>query len=325
MGRLACRLAGPDDADAMVELWTKHSGWGELAGAAWSEALTDGPFTRPHIVLAEDLETGALVGQIICHRLFVNVAGTVRPTIRPFAAILAADQRGFAVLLQEEHPLKAMTSYSFEVMPTLGIELVYWLPDPRFARFLRQYSQLSLLRFPLFSRSFTPADVNPVMPAGHQWSPYEIDDRVTDLCSSAHTAPCHLVHTKELLQWKQRVTSQQFISVERHGELVAIAGARRHGDRQWQIEDVLGYDDTARRAAVVASTALCSRREAAWEPPARARKASILTTPTMEPFVSSIGFERERYEFVLAVGALTDAAVEPARGDPAAWYLSASD
>lgn len=324
MGAIDCRLAGPDDYEALRRLWDENTDWGVPSEIVWNLVVEGNPAGRAVIVVAEAKTSGDLVGQLVLLPATLLVRGRVRRVVRAFAPIVVSNARGqrLGSLFSDNHPFRVMLRFAIERLGDEGFDALYGMPNPRFVRFFRALPGFHLLRFPLYSRPF--ADPTPELSGDLRWAPYEPDDRLDELAAAASYAPVHLERTADLLRWRGLVTGQRFACVEDDaGQLRAVVAARAHGDRQWQIEDIVAPDDHARRAALIAAIRY-GHAEADPQPSdVRPQKAAILAVPSLQDLLATLGFVREHYEFPLITRPL--GAPIPELAVPDQWYLSAGD
>src|SRR5438552_2862294 len=134
------RMHSRDDEEALRRLWSAETGWGDLTPEDWQDWYINTPAGEATIAVAEDQETGEIVGQFMFIPCRVSVNRCEVNALRPYSPILA---RAFAVKLRIsdplEHPVAAMYLQTVQSLRDRGGALIYMLPDPRWQRFFRMF------------------------------------------------------------------------------------------------------------------------------------------------------------------------------------------
>jgi hypothetical protein len=324
--QLTYRMATPDDHPALIRLWSEDGGWDRLEAEAWSDRLLRTPVGPSSFAVAEDPQTGELVGQFAFIPSMVAVDGDLFPAVRPFAPILLRSVRGRILSIDpRKSPVSAMYRLGIQELSARGPRVAYMIADPHWVLMMKFNPNLKLHKFPLWS---LPLPLSRPLPLGAGFDAAPLgpwDDRVDALWQAASRLHgCLVLRDTRALPWKVGRGDYEILCVERRGELVGLVASRCRGDAQWLLCDVLSADlGPSLRATLVAACNLAHAREPApGEPPLR--KVAVLATPALEPALRELGFARDRYDFPLVMQRI-DGSIEAARVDPARWYVSAND
>jgi hypothetical protein len=326
---LKYRLSTDADRETLVELWRTASGWDQVDAKTWAHRLIDPPFGEAAIAVAEDEESGRIMGQFafIPSELFVNGLGHVK-SFRPFAPIIREEIRAASMfgINPLNHPIGRLYLEGTRQLKRRGYRLMWAVPDPSWMRIFRLLPFLERGSFPLWSRPL-PLERPLEIPAGYSVGPIAAwDERVDRLWERASTLHgVGLVRNSRTLPWKVGGGDYTVTTAERDGELVGLVASRAKGDRQWLICDMLAADaeealGVTLRAAINDGNAEALRRS----PEAPVRKAAILVTSTLEPTLRRLGFARDEYDFPIIRQRLDKTLPkEPLSFDR--WYVSATD
>lgn len=321
------RLVREDDLPGIQRLWKEETNWGTLAEEMWQRFVVDVPeWGGISGAIATD-ESGTIIGQFAFVPSLVSVDGREFRAFRPGAPIVSKSFR-FRGANPLNHPAVAMYNYAVKALRARGDGLIYMVPDPRWLRLFKMFPFLRCGSFPLWK---LPLPLDQPFPPGSGYSASPLTsldgpriDRLWERARRLHD--CLVVRDSRTLPWKLSEPGYEVIGVERGGELVGLAAARRKGDRQWLLCDLVTEDaGEALRETLLAAANLGHERAVEAAGTAKPiHKIAVLTTPLLEPAVRSLGFVRDQYDFPLVVHvldpALTKHAISPAR-----WYVSAND
>ncbi len=320
------RLSCPDDHPALVRLWSDEGGWDRLEAEAWADRLLWTPLGAAAIAVAQDRDSGDLVGQFAFIPSMIAADGQMLPAVRPFAPIVARSVRG-QILNPDPRkmPIGSMYRMAVAELAARGQRLAYMIADPHWMVLLKFYAKLLHRKFPLWSRALP---LGGTLPLGHGYDAAPLagwDDRVDRLWEvGSRLFGCLVVRNTASLPWKVGRGDYEVMGIERGGELVGLVASRAKGDAQWLICDLIAADlGPSLRATIAAACNLADARAAtAGEKPIR--KVAILATPALEPVLRELGFAPDRYDFPLIVHRLDDS-IAPSLLDPSRWYVSAND
>jgi hypothetical protein len=224
-----------------------------------------------------------------------------------------------------------MYNYAVKALRARGDGLIYMVPDPRWLRLFKMFPFLRCGTFPLWK---LPLPLDRPLPAGDGYSAARLTDfddpRIDHLWERFRRLhPCQVVRDSRTLPWKLSEPGYEVVGVERGGErgdLVGLAAARRRGDRQWLLCDVVTADaGEALRETIVAAVHVGHEQALTAAGTAKPiHKIAVLATPVMEPVLRGLGFVRDAYDFPLAVH-LLDPSLTKHDINPARWYVSAND
>lgn len=323
--RLTYRMFEDDDFPGLQRLWEDATGWGALTAGVWKRYAEEAPLGGMACAVAEERDTGKIVGQFAFIPSLVSVDGTAVRAFRPAAPIVGKEAR-WAGLNPIRHPVAMMYATAVRALRDRGDGLIYMLPDPRWLRFFRMFPRLVCGSFPLWRMSLPLAAPLP-LPAGYTAAPLgALDARVDRLWeAAARVHGCSVVRDAQALAWKTGDAVYDVLGVEHGGELVAVVTSRHKGDRQWLVCDVLFADPgEPLRAALAAACNLADARARAAPPGKPIAKAAALVTPAMEPAARALGMERDRYDFPLVIDLLAPS-LSREQVAPGRWYVSAND
>ena len=320
---LIYRLHQEDDLPALQRLWEENTNWGLPTQTLWQQYVIDAPLGGATIVVAEDKQTGQIVGEFVFVPSLVLVNGQEFRAFRLSAPIVAKSLR-FRSPNPFSHPVVAMYRYAATALRARGDGLIYTVPDPRWVRFFRMFPDFYGGTYPLW-RLDLPLTTPLPLPADCVVKPLQTlnDERIDRLWrawSALHH--CQVVRDSRFLPWKIGRGEYLVQGVERQGELIGLTASRRKGDRQWLICDVMAINsDEALRATLIAVSNLAHEQATPEQP---LRKVALLVTPIIEPVVRGLGFMRDEYDFPVVVQ-LLNPAISKEDIMPSKWYVSAND
>ncbi|HVF48483.1 MAG TPA: hypothetical protein VNA19_00270 [Pyrinomonadaceae bacterium] len=312
----------------LERLWREATDWGEHTLDALGRWFAAAPFGKPRIVVANNSETGEMVGQFRFMPARVCVDGAEVRAVRPFGTIITPAMR--EAIGDNTNPLDqpavAMYSRAVEELRAAGEQLIYMVPDPRWVRLFRMFDFLQTGSFPLWSLPL-PLAAPLAPPDSYTAAPLDAwdarVDRLWEKFSRLHG--CTGARDAATLRWKLTQANYTTTAVERAGELVGLVASRKKGDRQWLVCDLLAADAGESMRATLAAVVNVAHEKSLDAAGAEAiHKVAVLATPLMEPCVRDLGFARDDYDFPIAVHIL-DESIEPETVAPSRWYVSAND
>jgi hypothetical protein len=324
---LEYRLVREDDLPGVQRLWKEETNWGTLAEELWQRFVVDAPEWGAISGTVATDGSGRIVGQFAFVPSLISVDGRELRAFRPGAPIVSRSLR-FRSVNPMSHPAVAMYNHAVKALRARGDGLIYMVPDPRWLRLFKMFPFLRCGTFPLWK---LPLPLDKPLSPGDGYSSSRLtslnDERIDRLWERARQLHhCQVVRDSRTLPWKLYEPGYEVVGVERGGELVGIAAARRKGDRQWLLCDVLAVDaGDAMRETILAAVNLGHER--ALEAAGTAKpihKIAGLATPPLEPALRALGFVRDAYDFPLVVHVL-DPSLTKHDIDPARWYVSAND
>ena len=325
--KLHYRLVRNDDLPGIQRLWQEETNWGALAEELWQRLVVDAPEWGGISGAVATDESGAVVGQFAFVPSLVSVDGREVRAFRPGAPIVSRSLR-FRSANPFSHPAVAMYNYAVKALRARGDGLIYMVPDPRWLRLFKMFPFLRCGSFPLWKLSL-PLE-RPLPPPVEGYSAVQVtaldDCRIDRLWEQARRLhPCLVVRDTRTLPWKLGEPGYEVAGVERGGELVGLAAARRRGDRQWLLCDVVTTDagETMRETVLAAVRIAHERALAAAGTAKPIHKIAVLATPLMEPVLRGLGFVRDAYDFPLVIHVLDPSLKHDV--SPARWYVSAND
>ncbi|RBY78269.1 hypothetical protein DQ238_12315 [Geodermatophilus sp. TF02-6] len=303
------------DLPQLLRLW-EEAGWGVLTTEQWRARHRHAPHGPSRVAVAVAAD-GTVVGQVTALRTLLNVHGTEVAAARVHGAIVSPDVRRQNSAPLSSHPVLGMLLSLADPLSRDGVAAVYVVPNARMLALLPHLPQAARAGFPLWSR---PLGRLPAVPAGYDVDPAVEPGDVDALWERCRGELVCTVRDARTLSWKALFAPVRWEGVRRGGELVAIVTSRRHGDRQWLLEDLLAVDHEARVAAIAAVVRTAHRESAARE----IRKVGALAVPALQPALAEAGFAVDDFAFHLLVHRLDDAG-PPGDLDPARWYLTPND
>jgi hypothetical protein len=321
---LKYRLYTPEDVPVISKLWQSSTEWGALSPALVSRHLENAPFGKPIFSVAENVETGEIVGQAVLMPSLISVKGNPVTAFRPMAAIVDHTLR-VRSLNPLQHPIFCLLGHGFDEMCRRGEKLVFVLPDPKWRRVIQLMPDVQHAAFPLWS---LPLPLSSPFSLGANYCVSELtnwDQRVDMLfAKAAGQFACMVMRNADALLKKSGPPEYEVLGVERSGELVGVVASKQKGDRQWLICDLMAADPEAQTATLKAVCNLAHLRSTEASAAAPIHKAAVLAAPPLLPVLQELGFRRDKYDFHLFVK-LFDNSMSPADVHPSLWYVSAND
>lgn len=317
-----------EDLQNLERLWQEATDWGDETLQALDRWFIACPFGKPCVVIAKDTDTDEIVGQFRFMPSRVVVNGRVVSAVRPFGTIVSPKMRQAMTSPNPfKQPAVAMYRHAVEELRGMGAQLIYMVPDPRWVRLFKMLPFLRSGTFPLWSLPLPLAA--PHKPGGDfKATPLTAwDERVDKLWeASSRLHPCAVVRNAGTLPWKLGHAGYTVTTIERpDGSLAGLVAARRKGDRQWLICDMLFADaEDSLRATLSAAANVAHEQAISAKPGEEIIKVALLVTPPMQPVIESLGFKRDAYDFPIVVHVLDDS-ISVDDVSPAGWYVSAND
>ncbi len=318
------RLHREDDIPALRRVWESSSNWGALSDDLWQRYVVDAPDGGPLICVATD-ESDVPIGAMTFLRQRMWCGGREVLAARPAAPLVSdALRQRFRSLNPLDHPVVRMATHTQAILRAQGVAFTYMLPDPHWRMLFKLMPGVMCTQFPLWSLPL-PLHQPYALDDGYEATPLRSWGEPVDALWKQASARigCGLMRDSARLQRYSGPPSYDVLGLYRAGALAGMVCARQHGDRQWLIGDLLAIDTHAERQLLMAA---CNRAHDI----ARAGdagpliKAALLVTHGLMQHVVPLGFQRDRYDFTLAIRQLTDA-VSTAHLAGDRWYLSAND
>lgn len=322
---LTYRMNTSADKDELVRLWSTETGWDDIDSSVWEHRFVHTPFGEAAIALAIDEDANKIVGQLVFIPLIALVDGREVSAYRPYAVFLTKSARSFQGLNPLTHPMLKMYRLAVDSFKHKGIELIYMLPDPLWARAFRFLPNFQIGSFPLWSLKL-PLTESFALLDGYKAVEVEVSDkRLNELWEkSAKLYDCSIVRNSKSLAWRHSHFTFFYRAVERNGELAGFAALLYKGrDRQLVLCDLLAADTEALRATLAA--ACNSANEYRLKNPEQPiDKIAVLTTKLLQPIVEDLDFYRDKYNFLLVIQTLNSSLTEKQIA-PSRWSASAND
>lgn len=330
--RISYRMGADEDIDAMVAFWSSNSGWDIIDRAEWEKRFVNTPFGKAEVVIGLDDATDKIVGQFVFIPVSIVINGRETKAYRPFAPILQQSLQtkfGIASLLTGQHPLLKMYKLIWEELATRGVPLIYIIPDPRWSRVLQAFPFIHTHRFPLWSKPLT-AVPDFSIPADVTVSKINPNDPAIDLVwqQSAKVYQCSIVRNSKSLPWKTSHGNYQVYAIRQQGVITGLfVFIYKKKDHQWLICDMIVKDKAAHLLTSLSAACQTIQEENIKTEGINksTAKIAILATPAIEDAVKKLGFEKENYQFTLAVHILNKDSIDKKDVNPVNWYISAND
>jgi hypothetical protein len=317
------------DRPQLVQFWGEHSGWGEMDENTWDSNFGRTPYGPSVRVLAEIKESGELIGQFIFLPMPVVIAGREALAYRAFAPIVKSDLRLRDDSFSLQGVILQMYLYAAEHLSQAGAELIYSIPDPRWARLFAMAPFFAMSTFPLMNRPLALSTDAPDAQETKVGALSFHDARIDDLwVQNQNRYDCLALRNQVFLNWKNSHRAYELSGVwGAKNELIgAFVSIRKIQQKQALICDVLcSAKPKAFAQTIRAAVQFLQEQESRLsvdEP--RLEKIAILAIPGMVPTLETLGFAPDQYRFHLVVHALHPG-LDPASIAPERWYISAND
>ncbi len=214
--------------------------------------------------------------------------------------------------------------------------LFYMLPDPRWARVLKAFPFIKTHKFPLWCHPL-PLQAYFELPKGITIDKINPDNPKIDLLwqQASNIYPTLVKRNSKTLAWfffffffRAIQNDLAIYCVMNHDEMVGLfAIVYKKNDHQWLICDMLTKDKN--ESLTLSLKAICNTIESENRilktKSDHERKIAILATPTIEKKVAALEFEKDDYQFTLALDLLNINGVDKKSISPSNWYVSAND
>jgi hypothetical protein len=330
--KISYRMASPDDIDALVEFWSKNSGWDVIDREEWGKRFTDTPFGEAIVSIATDVLTKKIIGQFIFIPVKIAVNGKEVEAYRPFAPVLEHSLQstfGIASLLTGQHPILRLYTKVADELTKKGIALIYMIPDPRWSRIFKAFPYLMSHKFPLWSYPL-PMHEYFALPSEVSVDRIEPSDPGIDLLwNRASTVyPAAMVRNCRMMTWKTIQGDYRIFAVRNTLEMTGIFTIiYKPSDHQWLICDLVTRNNEESLSLTLA--AACNMIQSEDNKTLRDHnhpgKIALLVTPVIEQIVKKMGFMQEDYHFTLVVHLLNKDGIDTNHLLPQNWYASAND
>lgn len=326
---ISTRIGTEADLPAVAQFWSEHSGWGEMDLAAWQANFGTTPQGPAELILAEVEDTGEMVGQFVFLPIPVAIKGQQVSAYRPFAPIVKSDLRMRDDAVSLQGVMLQMYMNAVEHLSQLGAELLYILPDPRWARIFSFAPFFLTGTFPLYSMPLVKAATLSNSANLRAVAIDFGDARINELWQqNKQRYDCLILRDQVFLQWKNSHRAYQLWAVVDQDEKLvgAFVSLRKIQQKQCLICDVL-CSEGAEVFAQVLQTALAflaQKEKQLEEREAAVEKIALLAIPQMLPTLDELGFAKDQYHFHLVVHALNPE-LDQALVAPERWYISAND
>ena len=326
---MKCRFSEESDAPRLVEFWRKHGGWDDIDLPEWKRRFDETPFGRNFTIMVEDSKSRELLAQGILLRSRVMTADGPITAVRPFAPIVAEKSTGGMLGKRFlSHPTMRMLWFALRELKSIGTDVFYMVPDPRWIPVLSRLPGFEIASFPLFSLQL-PLAWEFELPPGVSAAPIEsfgeeVDALWNECATRLDLYRVGVVRNARLLAWKVGNGDYEVTAVRRAGELIGLAASRAKGDRQWLICDMLVRDTGDSLDSTLRAVANLAHRHSQSADPDSVRKVAILASPAIEPRLRQLGFERDSYDFHLMVSRV-NSRIDAERVAPGKWYISANE
>lgn len=327
------RLYNENDIDDLVTFWNEHGGWDIIDRSVWEHRFYHTPHGPTAIVLALDSTQNSILGQMIFIPNLISVQGLEINALRPYAIIVNKNFRckvGYLALFEQ---IIKMYKYSISILSEQGVQLIYMLPDPRWARAFKLYSNLAfekvlLENFPLWSLKLTE---NYFEDLPKEYTVEDIpatDHRIDMLWEQARNFYGNsLVRNSKTLTWKLSHKKYKTIGVLKNNILIGFSASfYRREDKQWLICDMIVKDQEALCITVRAhyQQALMFKKTLPEDEHDRLEKLAILATPAIQQITKEMGFKKDNYNFPMIVH-IIDSKLNANTVKPELWYVGAHD
>lgn len=313
-------MATPADYPALVAFWNTYAGWDVIDQSVWENRFVHTASGPSGIGMAYAQEQ--LIGQLV----FIPYRGQVKDRavlmFRPFAAVLAPnseiDQMG-----------KVFVKLYWESVRQLAegraADLIYILPDPRWAAFLSRYGRMQTEQFPLYSRPLEPDTLiyRPQKVKTEKIKPD--DDRLDNLWQRlAGDFPVSPIKDKRYFQWKAGALQYDLYLVNAQDDQpIGLFALQHKGDSGvCMIAELLTPRDAATQHLVLQSALYVAAKQRHLGHPWK--KLGIMAMPATVPLLEALEFEADDYNYLLMLHPLNEEIKEEV-ADISNWRFTAAD
>lgn len=315
------RLHREEDLAAMRAMWANDTDWGNDFAGIFDAYINNACLSGACVLLAEDGETGSVVGQFAFLPYLVKTPDKELKAYRPAAPVVSKKYRYFKAN-PLEHPAIRMYLEGAKLMKEAGADLIFMVPNPSWIRLMKMFPNFHTAKFPLFSKPLAAGASLELDPEISYRSLDPADPRIDLLWeqfSALHRSM--VVRDTRILPWKIGKGDHEVLGIERAGKLIAMLALRAKGEQQWLIDDLMFADcEGSLRAAL----AVAERAGLAHAEQRALSKVAVLATPLMQPSLMELDFKKDAYDFPFVVQTLADD-IKADTISPTSWFLSAND
>ena len=322
----AYRMYTADDIDALVQFWRENAGWDQIDRKEWERRFYHTPYGNASVALAEDIDSGNIVGQFLFIPTVINIDGKEVKGFRPFAPVVKESVRAELGLLTLMEIVLKMYNYATDEFKKQGAGVIHMLPDPRWAKAFEFIPDAQVDFFPLWSLAL-PLQKKFDLPHTYTVSPIDPNDnRINILCEHNNKLyGCIFPRNTAMLPWKTSHGNYRLSGVFNNEELVGVSVSIVKGkDKQWLICDMITADAEEAMAATLKATCNEAQDFLAANKETTIQKIAILATPLIQQKVEGMGFKNDSYRFPIVIQAL-DPSLSKEQVAPQRWYASAND
>ena len=322
----AYRMYTVDDIDALVQFWKENAGWDQIDRKEWERRFYHTPYGNASVALAEDVDSGSIVGQFLFIPTVISIDGKEVKGFRPFAPVVKESVRTELGLMTLMEIVLKMYNYAMDEFKKEGVGVIHMLPDPRWSKAFEFIPDVQVGYFPLWSLAL-PLQQKFILPDAYTVSPIKPnDERIDILCEKNNKLyGCIFSRNTVTLPWKTSHGDYRLIGIFNNEELAGVAvSIFKPNDKQWLICDMITAD--AEEAMDATLKAACNEAQdfMAANDETVIQKIAILATPLIQKKIEGLGFKNDNYRFPIVIQAL-DTSLSKEQVAPERWYASAND
>jgi hypothetical protein len=291
----------PSDYSQLKRLWEEGANWGEMSEDFWRRHILEAPDGGPFICVATDTEDQVLGGMAFQRRRFW-LHGEQLLAARPIAPIVSEALRQRIVSLNPvDHPVVQMFRFSDQFLRDDGCALSYSLPDPNWRLLLKLMPGLLTHRFPLWSLPLPlPAPLH--LPDGYSAERFEDFGAPLDALWERARGRIGWGRVRDSTAFSYHAGPDEYdlLGVRRDGEWVGVVAARKKGEPQWVLCDLIAVDEAALQATLTAAVNRADSLALSGQK-GRLTKVALLVTPMLAEAAAALGFTRDRYDFIVVL------------------------
>ena len=320
------------DVDQIIQFWNENSGWETtMDRSEFDLRFCSSPYGDPIMMLAVDNDVNGIVGLCCFLPAYVTVNGNDFKCYRPFGAVLKESFRGkFGItsLLTGQHPILKLYHKGAIEAKEKEADLIYLIPDPRWSK-LARVMPFEVSRFPLWSYRFS----NEVLSANAAKveNMNSTDPSIDELWQlSPKENLCMLTKNSGFYQWKinMRHGLYKLKGVYNASRLIGVYTLHfKPQECQWVIGDLLTLNNDEKLMLTLQAACYATQHELLQTQTEidKSYKLAILATPVIEEKLKVIGFEKENYNFNLAVHVLDKKGFSKSDISTEKWCIGAND
>jgi hypothetical protein len=320
------RMYAPNDIDALVQFWKENAGWDQIDRKEWERRFHGTPYGNASVAIAEDMDSGSIVGQFLFIPTVISIDGKEVKGFRPFAPVVKESVRAELGLLTLMEIVLKMYNYAMDEFKKDGVGVIHMLPDPRWAKAFEFIPDAQVDYFPLWSLNL-PLQQKFSLPDAYTVSPIQPNDERINILweKNSKLYGCIFPRNTVTLPWKTSHGNYQTLGVFHKDELIGVSvSIVKANDKQWLICDIITSDGEEAMEATVKAT--CNKAQDFIEANEEAtiHKIAILATPLIQKKIEGMGFKNDHYRFPIVIQAL-DPSLTKEEVAPQRWYASAND